>query len=62
MTFATYKIDSLTSQLNVFDFFDIYFVEKFDFLESHVLIFDFFYFPGQNFDLLEKIHFIEFDL
>ena len=43
MTFATYKIDSLTSRLKVFDFFDMYFVEKFDF---HVLNFDFFDFPG----------------
>ena len=27
-----------------------------------MLNFDFFDFPGQNFDSLEKIHFIEFDL
>ena len=47
MTFATYNIDSLTSQLKVFDFFNIYFVKKFDF-------------PGLNFDLFEKIHFMEF--
>ena len=37
MTFATYKIDSLTSQWKVFDFFNIYFVKKFDFPEFHVL-------------------------
>ena len=61
MTFATYKIDSLTSQRKVSDFLDICFVEMFDFPEFHVLSFDFCYFPGQNFDLLEKIHFMEFD-
>ena len=61
MTFATYKIDSLTSQWKVFDFFDIYFVKKFDFPEFHVLNFDFFDFPGHSFDLFEKIHFMEFD-
>ena len=43
MTFATYKIDSLTSQRKVFDFFNIYFVKKFDFPELHVLNFDFFF-------------------
>ena len=48
--------------MKAFDFFDVYFVEKFDFPESHVLNFDLFDFPDQNFDLLEKIHFIEFDL
>ena len=33
-------------------------MEKFDFPEFHVLNFDF---PGQNFDLFEKIHFMDFD-
>ena len=47
--------------MKVFDFFDIYFVKKFDFPEFHVLNFDFFDFPGHNFDLFEKIHFMEFD-
>ena len=36
-------------------------MEKFDFPEFHVLHFDFFDFPGQNFDLFEKIHSMEFD-
>ena len=60
MTFATYKIDSLTSQWKVFDFFNIYFVKKFDFPEFHVLNFDLLDIPGHNFDLFEKIHFMEF--
>ena len=37
--FATYKIDTLTSQWRVF-------VKKFDVPEFHVLNLDFFYFPG----------------
>ena len=36
-------------------------MEKFDFPEFHVLNFDVFDFPGQNFDLFKKIQFIEFD-
>ena len=36
-------------------------MEEFDFPEFHVLNFDFFDFPGQDFDLLEKTHFMEFD-
>ena len=36
-------------------------MKKFDFPEFHVLNFDFFDFPGHNFDLFEKIHFMEFD-
>ena len=47
--------------MKVFDFFDIYFVKKFDFPEFNVLNSDFFDFPSHNFDLFEKIHFMEFD-
>ena len=36
-------------------------MEKFDFLKLHVLNFDCFDFPGQNFDLFELIHLMEFD-
>ena len=46
-TFATYKIDSLTSQWKIFDFFDIYFVQKFDFPTFHVLNFDFLTFQAR---------------
>ena len=62
MTFATYKIDSLTSsRWKVFDFFDIYFVRKFDFPEFLVLNLDVFDFLEHNSDLFDKIHFMEFD-
>ena len=36
-------------------------MKKFDFPEFHVLNFDFFDFPGHNFELFEKVHFTEFD-
>ena len=58
MTFATYKIDSLTSQWKVFDFFDIYFVEKFDFPEFHLLNFDFFLLSRPEFWLTQKDTFL----
>ena len=35
-------------------------MKKFDFPEFHVLNVDFLDFPGHNFDLFEKIHFMEF--